>query len=239
MRQEHTELEFSGKYDEQHSLAYFNKHQAGFWRRQSHARDVSLARKALKLAGNPDSILDLPCGAGRFWPMLTTTGASRLLAADNSQAMLDIATRYQPPAISERFETFQTSAFAIELPDASVDNIFCMRLIHHVGEANNRMTLLREFHRVCRQSVCISLWVDGNLQAHRRRKLEASRKRKQYQNRFITDRNIIESEFAAAGFRVTAALDFLPLLSIWRVYVLEKDPQSLPQGAEHGTSRHE
>src|SRR5690606_40469966 len=57
-------------YDRQHAYEYLHKHQDGPARRLSHWRDEQMARRALKIAGKPDLVLDLPCGAGRFWPLL-------------------------------------------------------------------------------------------------------------------------------------------------------------------------
>ena len=64
------ELAFSQKYNHEHAQQYLQKHQDGLWRRLSHWRDEQLARRALTLAGDPGLVLDLPCGAGRFWPLL-------------------------------------------------------------------------------------------------------------------------------------------------------------------------
>src|SRR3546814_17395101 len=63
-------LDFSEKYDEKHAHQYLHKHQTGLSRRLSHRRDEQLARTALALAGDPGLVLDLPCGAGRLWPVL-------------------------------------------------------------------------------------------------------------------------------------------------------------------------
>ena len=63
-----TELEFSGKYNAEHSRRYFYKHNQGLGRRFSNWCEQAMARKALKIAGNPKSVLDIPCGTGRFWP---------------------------------------------------------------------------------------------------------------------------------------------------------------------------
>ena len=63
-------LDFSEKYDDQHAQRYLRKHKDGLGRRLSHLRDEQLARKALALVGEPGLVLDLPCGAGRFWPLL-------------------------------------------------------------------------------------------------------------------------------------------------------------------------
>ncbi|MDZ3995615.1 hypothetical protein PspTeo4_43632 [Pseudomonas sp. Teo4] len=162
-------LEFSEKYDQQHAQEYFLKHQDGLARRLSHQRDEQLARRALALAGEPGLVLDLPCGAGRFWPLLAEKPNRVIIGADNSEAMIETACASQSPEVVARVRPLQTSAFAIDLPDNSVDSIFCMRLFHHIGEAAHRKTILSEFQRVSRDSVILSLWVDGNFKAWRRK----------------------------------------------------------------------
>ncbi|CAM4095668.1 SAM-dependent methyltransferase [Pseudomonas reidholzensis] len=219
-------LEFSEKYDQQHAQAYFHKHQDGLARRLSHQRDEQLARRALALAGDPGLVLDLPCGAGRFWPLLAEKANRVIIGADNSQAMIETACAAQAPEVVARVRPLQTSAFAIDLPDNAVDSIFCMRLFHHIGEAAHRKTILSEFQRVSRDSVILSLWVDGNFKAWRRKKLEQRRSAKteqgSYQNRFVLPADTVEQEFVAAGFRIQERLDFLPFYAMWRVYVLRK-----------------
>ncbi|MGS1398756.1 class I SAM-dependent methyltransferase [Pseudomonas aeruginosa] len=203
------DLDFSHKYDREHAEAYLKKHQDGLARKLSHRRDVQLARHALKLAGQPNLVLDLPCGA------------------DNSADMLAVACVGQPDGVVKRVRPLQTSAFAIDLPDSSVDNIFCMRLLHHIGEADDRRVLLREFHRVTRDSVILSLWVDGNFKAWKRRRMEARRvangEQTGYQNRFVLPAETVEREFRDAGFVVQKHLDFIPLYHMWRVYILRKE----------------
>lgn len=220
------ELEFSRKYDRQHAEDYFRKHRQGIARRLSHWRETQIARQAMRLAGEPATVLDLPCGAGRFWSMLLEQPERALLAADNSRDMLEVALSVQPPAITRRVTAFQTSAFAIELPDAAVDGIFCMRLLHHVVDAQHRLAMLREFHRVTRDALVVSLWVDGNYKAWKRKKLETTRARSAgdlaNQNRFVIARTTIESEFHQAGFHIVGHFDFLPGYAMWRVYTLRK-----------------
>lgn len=220
------ELEFSRKYDHQHSVEYLNKHQDGLARRLSHWRDLQVARQALRLAGEPNLLLDLPCGAGRFWPMLVQNKNRVILAADNSADMLATARAGQPSEIVARIKTFQTSAFDIDLGANAVDCIFCIRLLHHIEAAEHRLAILREFHRVTRDSVIISLWVDGNYKSWRRQRLERRRAARglegKNQNRFVVRREEIEAEFKAAGFRVIGHRDFLPGYAMWRTYVLRK-----------------
>lgn len=219
------ELEFSTKYDRTHAEQYLRKHREGFQRRLSNRRDMQLARKALALAGDPTLVLDLPCGAGRFWPVLAEHPQRVILAADNSADMLAVASASQAPDIVARVRTLQASAFDIALPDRSVDTIFCMRLLHHIGDPAHRLAMLREFHRVTRDGLIVSLWVDGNYQAWKRRRLETRRERagrKAYQNRFVLPAAQVEHEFAEAGFTIAGRLDFVPLYSMWRVYVLNR-----------------
>lgn len=219
-------LKFSEKYDEQHAQQYLHKHQDGIARRLSHQRDEQLARRALALAGEPGLVLDLPSGAGCFWPLLAEKANRVIIGADNSAAMLQIACGSQPAEVVKRVRPLQTSAFAIDLPDNAVDSIFCMRLFHHIGEAAHRKAILSEFQRVSRDSVIISLWVDGNIKAWRRKRLEARRNNGQadgsYQNRFVLPAATVEQEFEAAGFRIQERMDFLPFYAMWRVYVLRK-----------------
>ncbi|SDB06142.1 class I SAM-dependent methyltransferase [Pseudomonas sp. NFACC13-1] len=215
-------LEFSEKYDELHAREYFHKHRRGLSRRLSNQRDQQLARRALALVGDPGLVLDLPCGAGRFWPLLAEKPNRVIIGADNSEAMLSTALEAQPSDVVKRVRPLHTSAFDIALPDNAVDSIFCMRLLHHIGEPAHRLAILKEFERVSRDSVIVSLWVDGNFKAWKRKRLERTREQKDYQNRFVLPTDTVEEEFRQAGFRIQERLDFLPLYAMWRVYVLRK-----------------
>lgn len=217
-----TLLSFSEKYDRRHAQAYFEKHQDGFWRKLSNWRDQYIGNKALKLAGDPKSVLDMPCGTGRFWDLLAQDPDRDIIACDYSQDMIDIGLRLRHSATTERIRTVQSSAFALDLPDEVVETVFCIRLLHHIGRSDDRLTILREMHRVSRASVIVSVWVDGNVKAWRRQRLEAKRVKRAYQNRFVIPRNVIENEFQQAGFTIKARLDLLPKYAMWRTYVLEK-----------------
>lgn len=214
-------LSFSEKYTDSHSQEYFQKHNE---KKLSDRMEHRMAARALALAGNPASVLDLPCGTGRFWSMLAQEPRRELIAADYSQAMLDVALKVRDPAVAGRFRLLQCSAFEITLPDNSVDCIFSIRLMHHIGESANRVAMLKEFRRVTRDTVVLSLWVDGNYKAWRRRKLERARQLKgeHSDNRFIVPRAQFERECRDAGFEIVGHLDFLPRLFMWRTYVLRK-----------------
>ncbi len=222
------ELPFSALYTEAQARRYFHKHRESLRRRLSHWQEERMIRRALKRAGDPKVVLDLPCGAGRFWPLLSEDPTRVLLAGDYSGGMLAVARRFQPPELLERFALVQTSAFHVALADDSVDGIVCIRLLHHIGEREDRLRLLRELRRVTRKSLCISLWLDDNRQGRRRRRLERARARGEveyrhaFQDRFVQSPDTVEEEFVEAGFRIEARVRMLPGWSIWSTYVLIK-----------------
>jgi ubiquinone/menaquinone biosynthesis C-methylase UbiE len=214
------DLEFSEKYDEEHARYYFEKHEQEFARRLSNWRDHQVCRKALEAAGNPKSVLDAPCGTGRFWDLLAEDPERKLFASDFSQDMINAGLKFRPPEIANRFETFQGSAFDLPVDDNFVESVFCIRLIHHVGESADRVKLLKELARVASDTVIISLWVDGNYKSWKRAQHEAKRKERRFQNRFVVPRALFEQEIHEAGLKVEASLDFIPYYAMWRTYVL-------------------
>jgi ubiquinone/menaquinone biosynthesis C-methylase UbiE len=215
-------LEVTKRYDEKLSKLYFEKHKHGFSHRLSNWLEQRMAARALVMAGEPKSVLDLPCGAGRFWELLARVPERQLMAADYSQDMIDTALNFQPPHIAKRFKTFQTSVFDINLPEAAVDCIFCMRLLHHMNKEEIRAKMFHEFHRVTRDSVCVSLWVNGNFQAWRRRRSQNHHQTSQYRPRFLSDHSQIEPEFRQSGFNIIGYVDLFPGFSMWRTYVLKR-----------------
>ncbi len=217
--------EFSEKYDPDHARKYFEKHSSGFWRKLSNWRENAMARKALVIAGRPQSVLDLPCGTGRFWKMLAEEQGRTIFAADNSPAMIDSGMAFREPEVVARIaQTFECSAFATGLPDNFVESVFCIRLFHHIEKSEDRISMLKEFARISSGTVIVSLWVDGNFRAWRHRLKEEKKARTQGRvaprDRILLKRSEIESDIAAAGLEVIGHVDFLKLWEKWRTYVL-------------------
>ena len=73
---------------------------------------------------------------------------------------------------------------AIDLPDKTVDNTVCIRLMHHIYDKEFRLAIYKELQRVSNKTVCISYWVEGNYKSYR----EFLRSKKT--GRFITKRNV-------------------------------------------------
>ena len=214
------ELEFSKKYDAEHARAYLDKHQRGFWRRLNTWRETAMARRALHLAGDPSSVLDLPCGTGRFWELLAEHPGRKIFGADLNLAMIETGMMYRPSAITSRVEVFQASAFSIPKPDNFVECVFSIRLLHHFSKSEDRLAILREFKRVASSTLVISLWIDGNYRAMRRQRRPV--RPGPSQDRYVIARSVIEREFEQCGWTRLARVDFLKFYSMWTAYVLKK-----------------
>ncbi len=188
------EIEFAERCDREHARVCGDTRPPGALKRLAAWRDERLVRHALKVAGEPGLILDLACGSGRFWPVLAEHINRVILASDNSQDMLDHAVTHHPAALLKRVKTFQGSAFSIGLSANAVDCIFCLELFRHVPSSEGRLALLREFHRVSRDTVIVS----------------------------VQSRTPVEEEFRQAGFKILNHQEFMPGSHLWRVYVLRK-----------------
>ena len=186
-----------------------------------------MTRKALVMAGRPKSVLDLPCGTGRFWEMLAEEPERAIYVADNSQEMIETGLKFRPPAVTSRIAgTFQCSAFSTGLPDSFAECVFSIRLMHHIEKSADRILMLQEFARVSSDKVILTLWVDGNYGAWHRERLERKRaatKPRGTRNRLVIPRGQIEHEFAAAGLSVVGYIDFLKYIDKKRIYVLQVD----------------
>lgn len=209
------ELEFARRYDREHALVCLQSRPRGLGRRLSIWRDDQLVRNALKVAGEPGLILDVACGAGRYWPVLAEHANRVILASDPSRDMLNHAQTHHPQNLLQRIKTFQSSAFAIDLSANAVDCIFCMQLFQHIDSAEHRLAMLKEFHRVSRDTVIVAVRIDAYFKL-RRRGAEAA------QPRQLPGKAEIEAQFLQVGLRLLSHQDFLPGCARMRVYVLRK-----------------
>ncbi|AVU75887.1 class I SAM-dependent methyltransferase [Pseudomonas sp. Fig-3] len=202
------EIEFARHHDREHARicrqAAPRRLRLAFW------RDEQLVRNALKAAGEPGLVLDVTCGAGRFWPVLAEHANRVILAADPSPDMLDHARTHHGGALLERVTTFPSSAFTLGLSANAVDCILCLQLFRHVKASEHRLALLREFHRVSRDTVIVSVQIEGRLNIG------------PAPHRGLADKAEVEAEFRQAGFTLLWYQDFLPGFALTRVYALCK-----------------
>ncbi|WP_339521442.1 class I SAM-dependent methyltransferase [Pseudomonas sp. EL_65y_Pfl2_R96] len=209
------ELEFARRYDQAHARVCSQPRPRGLAGRLTFWRDEQLVRNALQVAGEPGLILDVACGAGRFWPVLAEHANRVILATDPSQDMLDHARTHHPQNLLDRVKTFQSSAFTIGLSANAVDCILCLQLFQHITSPEHRLAMLGEFHRVSRDTVIVAVRVEAHFKL---RRLGSEGAQIQPQ----ASKAALEAEFRQAGFRLLSHHDFLPGCTRMRVYVLRK-----------------
>ncbi len=206
---------------------YAQHHEKNLRTRITTYRERQLLAKALRHIGRTSTVLDLPCGTGRFWPAIMSSGVDTIIAADNSEGMLTVARESSPEFAAHiqrnQIQLLNTSIFDIALPDNAVDAISCMRFFHHLALHKDRLLALQELRRVTRKHLLVSLWVDGNLQSGRRMRKDARTPATEgYGPRRCVRRRDFESECQAAGFSIEQHYDVAPGWSMWRLYVLRK-----------------
>ncbi|WP_349745627.1 class I SAM-dependent methyltransferase [Pseudomonas frederiksbergensis] len=210
------ELEFARRYDQEHARVCKQPRPRGLAGRLTFWREEQLVRNALQVAGEPGLILDVACGVGRFWPVLAEHANRVILATDPSQDMLDHASTHHPQNLLKRIKTFQSSAFTIGLSANAVDCIFCLQLFQRIACPEHRLAMLREFHRVSRDTVIVAVRVDGRFKLERS-DVEGVQAQPQ------ASKAELEAEFRQAGFCLLSHQDLVPGCTRMRVYVLRKD----------------
>jgi len=126
--------------------------------RRRHLREEACIAKGL--AGVPEGsrVLDLPCGAGRMYPLLKRLGY-RVVEADASPSMLDYARQNASKLPQNESDEFVLAdAFHTPFQNFQFDAVVCNRLIHHFPEPQVRQQLLQELGRIAKGPIVISFF---------------------------------------------------------------------------------
>ena len=125
-------------------------------RQKRNARKWAAIRKALSLTTGVRTILDLPCGTGRFTGGLSREGF-QVIGSDISLEMLGKAAGVPQPQGDKSCAVLgylQANAEHLPLRSDSLDCVVSIRFMMHVDPAT-RVRMLREFHRVSRRWVIV------------------------------------------------------------------------------------
>lgn len=120
------------------------------WREQ---RIVGALLAECRLAGG--SLLDVPCGYGRFAPLFALLGI-RAIGIDVDPDLVHLAVENQMPGRMEGGAC--GSIFELPFADNSVDCVLCVRFLHLQYSDRERLRILRELSRVSRRFVLISVY---------------------------------------------------------------------------------
>jgi SAM-dependent methyltransferase len=122
-------------------------------RQKRNARKWAAIQKALSLTTGVKTILDLPCGTGRFTGALARAGYE-VVGSDISMEMLGKAASTADGKQPSVRGYVQANAEALPLRNDSLDCVVCIRFMMHVDPAH-RVNMLREFARVSRRWVIV------------------------------------------------------------------------------------
>ena len=145
--------------------------------------EKKFARDLLNLVGTDSCVVDIPCGNGRFFDILSA--ARELIMIDYSPNMLQ--------ALEEKYgkgngiRLIQADIGELPLPDSSVDLCFCMRLFHHMKTDAIRLRALGELSRITKKYVGLSFYNKNCLSYYYRRTLG-----KKIRGNYVMSRHISE-----------------------------------------------
>jgi SAM-dependent methyltransferase len=127
-------------------------------RQKRNARKWAAIQKALSLTTGVRTILDLPCGTGRFTGALARAGYE-VVGSDISLEMLGKAQAQGDAQMAQGTSApirgyVQANAEHLPLRGDSLDCVVCIRFMMHVDPAH-RVNMLREFARVSRRWVIV------------------------------------------------------------------------------------
>lgn len=155
------------------------------------------------------SVLDVPCGAGRFARTLGQ-GGRMVIETDVAHEMVAHA----------RGARLQSDAAHLPFRDNAVDCVFSNRLLHHILPREERAMFLREFHRVSKRWV-VTTFFDYRMFAPVRKALKKLKRAKiRYDEQPTFAQFAMEVE--ACGFRVHEVVPTGPLWVAEKYLVLEK-----------------
>jgi len=126
-------------------------------RQKRNVRKWAAIRKALSATSGVRTILDLPCGTGRFTGALAREGYE-VVGSDISLEMLQKAASITAARDGDKPSSIhgyvQANAEKLPLRDDCLDCVVCIRFMMHVDPAT-RVRMLREFRRVSRRWVVV------------------------------------------------------------------------------------
>lgn len=164
------------------------------------------------------SVLDVPCGAGRFLPTLAEF-CPEVMGADIAAEVLEHA-RQKAEATGGRARVFRGDASRLELADGAVDAIFCNRLLHHILKEEERARILKELHRVTQRYLVVSFFDYQGFGAVRRLFKRLKGSKPIYGGQPTIEQ--FRAEITRAGFRERELVPTGPFWVSQKYFVLEK-----------------
>lgn len=145
--------------------AYKADYDAKLHRKLSDRWERAIFARMFAAVGPSESLLDLPCGAGRLFGLFRAH-ARRVYEADFSPSMLQLNAADHGHAAAGYV---RCSGLAIPLADRAVETVVSVRLNHHFALPGDRERHLRELLRVAGKAVVVTYFSHHSLKNWLRR----------------------------------------------------------------------
>ncbi len=138
------------------AASYNTKYERELHKRMSDRREKRLLERILKTVGRQETLLDVPCGAGRLSPVIARF-ADQVYEVDYSHEILKLCRENVPRA---NYTPFFANATALSLPfgDDVFDLVVSIRLSHNCPQTEERLAHVRELCRVSRRFVLVTFF---------------------------------------------------------------------------------
>lgn len=164
------------------------------------------------------SILDVPCGYGRFSDLLLEM-SSNLTSIDISFPMV-VATRRYAPFTNSQHHFLVGDIKDLPLKDNSFDCVLTIRLFQHILNPSIRSQILKELHRVTKRMVIISFYRYNIL--HNIERWIRCRTKKIKKEIIMLPLNEFVSELNSAGFKVINLFPVMRYFHAHNIVLLQK-----------------
>ena len=119
-----------------------------------HLAELALVERAFGCIPKTNTVLDIPCGAGRVTILLERLGY-RCTGAEIGDGMIEVARREIAAAnLGSRIDKIDIED--MDYPDRQFGAIICFRLFHHFPGAQVRRRVVKELCRVANEYVALS-----------------------------------------------------------------------------------
>ena len=188
-------------------------------RKLKHRNEYDLVDKALTHIPKGISIVDVPCGGGRFSLHLASQGYV-VSAGDRSPDMVRITQETLTEAGHDASVSVQ-DVESLSIDDRGVDAVFCFRLFHHIPDDPLRVKVVRELCRVSDQYVVMSYFNSRCLNMVRRN-VRDGLKGKLY-TKYGTPLSRVTQFFGEHGFELIADIPERRFLRPLHIAVFKRD----------------
>jgi len=171
------------------------------------------------------TVLDYPCGAGRLAKMFATRVAG-YVAGDHSPYMVELtSTLLEQAGLQDKLiATTVGDVKESDLEDQSVDLAACMRLLHHFPLSEDRINILKEFHRVSRHALIVT-YHDADSIKQKRYIKKRKRLGKPCTRVILTEKEFAD-EASQAGWHLAESWQVSSISSGLCIALLQRQPTS-------------